>query len=88
MSKIPPMDETVNHAPQVVLLGAGASIDSYYHWDQTGNPLPSKQGLIETLELKDDIENSGFKTVGLNFEAFYDDISSAGTKLDEIGSCI
>jgi hypothetical protein len=79
MSKIPPMDGTVNHAPQVVLLGAGASIASYYHWGQTGKPLPSMQGLIETLGLKDDIENSGFKTVGLNFEAFYDDLSSAGT---------
>lgn len=31
MNTLPPMDGNVNHAPHVVLLGAGASIAAYYN---------------------------------------------------------
>ncbi len=82
MKTLPPMDGNVNHAPHVVLLGAGASIAAYYHWGKIGCPLPSMQGLLDTLDLRKDIEESGFDTDNLNFEAFYDDLASAGTHED------
>ncbi len=76
MPTLPPIDKNVNHAPHVVLLGAGASIASYIDWGEIGNPLPSMDNLIEKLNLKKSIEQYGFKTDNLNFEAFYDDLSS------------
>ncbi|UDM63521.1 hypothetical protein KIJ96_21425 (plasmid) [Pseudoalteromonas piscicida] len=82
MPKLPPMDGYVNHAPHVVLLGAGASIASYLDWGKIGNPLPSMQGLVETLDLKDEIEKRGYKVEELNFEAFYDELSSSGKNPD------
>lgn len=78
MPTLPPMDGTVNHAPHVVVLGAGASIAAYLDWGQEGNPLPSMQDLIDTLELRKDIEKAGFDSEGINFEAFYDDLASSG----------
>ena len=77
MPSLPPMDKNVNHAPHVVLLGAGASIAAYIEWGSIGSKLPSMQDLIEVLELKLLIEESGFETKNLNFEAFYDDITSS-----------
>jgi len=72
------MEKNVNHAPHVVLLGAGASIAAYLDWGSIGNKLPSMQDLIEVLDLKLLIEESGFETESLNFEAFYDDLASTG----------
>lgn len=70
------MDGTVNHAPHVVLLGAGASIAAHLHWGGEGNPPPSMQGLIDTLALREPIEAAGYSVEDLNFEAFYDDLAS------------
>ena len=75
---MPRLDGNVNHSPHVVLLGAGASIASYIHSGRIGPKLPSMQDLIEVLELKENIEAEGFNTTGLNFEAFYDELSSTG----------
>src|SRR5688572_26436276 len=75
---LPPVDGVVNHAPHVVILGAGASIAAYQDWGRTGNALPSMQGLIDTLALRGDIESAGFNADGLNFEAFYDALASTG----------
>jgi hypothetical protein len=72
------MEKNVNHAPHVVLLGAGASIAAYLDWGSIGCKLPSMQDLIEVLDLKPFIEKSGFETEDLNFEAFYDDLASSG----------
>ena len=52
MPSIPPIIKNVNHAPHVVILGAGASIASYMDWGSVGPPLPSMQNLIEKFELK------------------------------------
>jgi len=87
MPTLPPIDGNVNLAPHVVLLGAGASIAAYLDWGKIGNPLPSMQGLIDTLSIRKDIENAGFNADGLNFEAFYDDLASSG-KYDELRSII
>ncbi|WP_198949558.1 SIR2 family protein [Halovibrio salipaludis] len=78
MPAIPPMDGNVNHAPHVVILGAGASIAAYLDWGSEGDELPSMQGLIDTIGLREDIENAGFEVVNLNFEAFYDELASSG----------
>jgi len=76
------MDGTVNHAPHVVLLGAGASIAAYLHWGKEGKLLPSMQDLIEALSLIEPIEEAGYIVEGLNFEAFYDDLVSKGKNND------
>lgn len=78
MPTLPPVDKNVNQAPHVVLLGAGASIAAYHQWGRKGPQLPSMQDLIEVLSLRDVIEEAGYNTAGLNFEAFYDDLSSSG----------
>lgn len=78
MPTLPPIEKNVNHAPHVVLLGAGASIAAYLDWGSVGAQLPSMQDLLEVLDLKEIIKESGFKTDNLNFEAFYDDLASSG----------
>jgi hypothetical protein len=78
MPTLPPIEKNVNHAPHVVLLGAGANIASYLDWGSVGDKLPSMQDLLEVLELNSLIKESGFKTDNLNFEAFYDDLASNG----------
>ena len=78
MPSIPPIIKNVNHASYVVILGAGASIASYMDWGSVGPPLPSMQNLIEKFELKEVIEQFGYNSIGLNFEAFYDELSSKG----------
>jgi len=87
MPTLPPLDKNVNHAPHVVLLGAGASIAAYLHWGRKGSQLPSMQDLIEVLSLREPIEDAGYNTIGLDFEAFYDDLSSSG-KNDELRAAI
>lgn len=82
MPSLPSLDKNVNLAPHVVLLGAGASIAAYLHWGRKGPCLPSMQDLIEVLSLRSVIEDAGYETAGLNFEAFYDDLSSSGKNDD------
>lgn len=82
MPAIPPMDGKVNHAPHIVVLGAGASIAAYLDWGSEGNALPSMQGLIDTIGLREDIEKAGFEVNDLNFEAFYDELASSGEYSD------
>jgi hypothetical protein len=74
---LPPLDKNVNHAPHVVILGAGASIAAYEHWGKIGNPLPSMKDLIDTLSLRSDLEALGYDIKDINFEAFYDDLASS-----------
>lgn len=82
MRQLPPLDKNINHAPHVVLLGAGASIAAYLSWGKLGPCLPSMQDLIEVLSLRSEIKNAGYETDGLNFEAFYDDLSSSDKNQD------
>lgn len=78
MPKLPPMDNNVNHAPHVVLLGAGASIAAYLDWGKKGARLPSMQDLLDVLSLRVVIKDAGYSTTNLNFEAFYDELCSSG----------
>jgi hypothetical protein len=74
----PPLDNNVNLAPHVVLLGAGASISAYLAWGSTGLAPPSLQNLIDVLELRSDIRGHGYDMDDFNFESFYDDLASTG----------
>lgn len=78
MPTLPPVDKNVNHAPHVVLLGAGASIAAYLNWGRMGPQLPSMQDLLDVLSLRNEIQSAGYATADLNFEAFYDDLASSG----------
>jgi len=78
MPTLPPLDKTVNLAPHVVLLGAGASIAAYHAWGSTGPPLPSMLDLIDVLDLRNEIRGYGYRGDDFNFEAFYDDLASTG----------
>lgn len=82
MPTIPHIEKNVNFAPHVVLLGAGASIASYLDWGSTGDILPSMQDLLDVLDLRSIIKDSGFESENLNFEAFYDDLTSSGSHED------
>ena len=79
---LPPLDGTVNHAPHIVLIGAGASIAADLHWGKEGKELLSMQGLIDSLSLREPIEEAGYIVEDLNFEAFYDDLASNGNNSD------
>ena len=78
MPTLPPLDNRVNHAPHTVILGAGASIAAYLDWGKKGNAVPSMQDLVDVLSLRNDISNAGYNTDNLNFEAFYDELTSSG----------
>ena len=82
MTKLPAMDGNIILAPHVVILGAGASIAAYNDWGKSGPRLPSMHDLIDVLGLGPEINNAGFDTDGLNFEAFYNDLHSSGSNHD------
>ena len=75
---LPPLDNNVNLAPHVVLLGAGASIAAYRAWGSTGPALPCMQDLIDVLDLRSEIRGHGYDVDDFNFEGFYDDLASTG----------
>lgn len=66
----------------MVILGAGASIAAYLAWGKEGKEPPSMQNLIDTLSLRSDITNAGYEVDGINFEGFYDELSSSGKNED------
>ncbi|WP_306253830.1 hypothetical protein [Parvularcula sp. IMCC14364] len=75
---LPPLDivNRINHAPHVVILGAGASRACCLNGDKSGSKLPLMADYIDVLDLKEEVSNAGFN-VNENFEAIY---SSAATK--------
>lgn len=75
---MPPTRNGSVEAPHVVIVGAGSSIAAYQHWGSIGPPLPSMQNMIDLLNLRRDIEEHGYPTDGVNFEAFYDELATSG----------
>lgn len=80
MPSLPARDGKVIAAPQIVILGAGASIAAYHDWGKIGPALPSMLNLIDLLSLRDSIVNAGYDPT-TNFEALYDELAS--TQKDE-----
>jgi len=70
------LNKNANSLPHVVILGAGASIASFLHSGKLGKNLPSMNDLIEVLDLKPLLAQNKIDSSNLNFEAFYDDIST------------
>jgi len=57
--------------PHVVILGAGASYASFPNGDKNGNKLPLMNNLIDILNLKDIIKETGLNFKSNNFEDIY-----------------
>ena len=62
--------------PHVVLLGAGASLAAFPNGDQLGRKLPLMKDLVEILDLRTLIEQTGEKLDKDDFEAIYSRIAS------------
>src|SRR5437868_2623820 len=82
MPSLPQADRNVIQAPEVVLLGAGASIAAQLEWGGSGPRLPSMLNLIEVLGLRDEIEKAGYDPDHSNFEALYDELTCSGKNCD------
>ena len=88
MPKLPALDikSNINHSPHVVLLGAGASIAAFPDGDKNGKRLPLMHNLVETVGLEETLSRHGINKNIVDFEAFYDDLASTGTKDDLVKS--
>ena len=71
-----------NSKPHLIILGAGASIASYYDWGASGPVLPSMNSLAKDLGLSKKIEKYGLNPEK-NFEDLYSEICESG-EYDEL----
>jgi hypothetical protein len=80
MPSLPSLDvkTNTNHAPHVVILGAGATLAAFPNGDRHGKALPLMRNLIEITGLAPTIEAHGFATPVNDFETFYNDLLSGG----------
>ena len=81
MATLPPLDikHNINHAPHVVLLGAGASLATFPRGDVTGRQLPLMRNIVDKVGLRTDLANAGIVQSLDDFEALYDGLASSGT---------
>lgn len=75
-----------NKSPHIVILGAGASLQSFPNGDKYGKKFPLMNNFVETVGLGELLKNSNINTLGINFEDFYDDLVSKkrDSKLQEL----
>lgn len=78
MPSLPPLDikTKVNHAPHVVILGAGASLAAFPKGDVNGRRLPLMRDLVDVVGLRDLLAARGVREGYENFEALYDRLAS------------
>lgn len=78
MPSLPPLDikTNTNHAPHVVILGAGASLAALPNGDRHGMPLPLMGNLMEIVGLTPLLEEHNITTPINDFEAFYDELAT------------
>ena len=71
MHSPPPLDikKNTNHAPHVVILGAGASLAAVPNGDVSGRQLPLMKNLIEIVGLEALLVTHGIKDGYDDFEA-------------------
>ncbi|MCH9008527.1 hypothetical protein IIA29_11075, partial [candidate division KSB1 bacterium] len=67
-------------APQIVILGAGASVAAFPAGDKNGRTLPLMNDFTQILNLGPLFEEYEIEYVGRNFEEIYDEIHSAPGK--------
>ncbi len=83
---IPPIDGNVNHAPHVVILGAGASIALTLHNNEkNGKLLPSMLNLVEIVGLEEILLSYGVEYDRENFESLYSKLALDKKNKDLIG---
>lgn len=70
----------INHAPHVVLLGAGASLAAFPNGDANGRRLPMMRNLVEVIGLEDLLATNGVNEGYNNFEALYDGLATDNSK--------
>ena len=76
-SSLPYLDKTVCLNPQLVILGAGASVAACPNGDAYGNRLPVMNNLIEATGMTSLLETKIDSKVN-NFESFYVELVSSG----------
>lgn len=84
MPSLPPLDvnNKINHAPHVVILGAGASVAAFPKGDRRGRQLPLMQNFIEVLRLDSVLADHGIFGPIVDFEVFYSDLVESGSKVE------
>lgn len=93
MPSLPPLDikKNTNHAPHVVILGAGASLAALPTGDVAGRKLPLMKNLVEVVGLKALLASHGIMDGYDDFEALYDTLASSACHrvlLDELEAMI
>ena len=78
MKSLPPLDinRKINHAPHVVLLGAGASLAACPNGDANGRKLPLMRNLVEIVGLTELLKAHGVYEGYEDFESLYDGLAS------------
>ena len=73
---LPPLDikNNINHAPHVVILGAGSSLAAFPDGDRNGFQLPLMDNLIEVVGLGQILEKYSIDPDIADFEEFYDEL--------------
>lgn len=82
MPALPPLDvkRKINHAPHVILLGAGASLAAFPAGDANGRMLPLMRNLVDVVGLGDLLAAHGVHESHDDFEALYDGLATNGTR--------
>ncbi len=84
MPSLPPLDvkRNINHAPHVVLLGAGASLAALPTGDANGRKLPLMRNIVEVLGLAELLASHGVHEGHEDFEALYDGLTIDESKAE------
>lgn len=82
MPSLPPLDikRKINHAPHVILLGAGASLAAFPAGDANRRKLPLMRNLVEVVGLGELLAAHGVRDGYEDFEALYDGLASDNVK--------
>lgn len=84
MPSLPPLDvkRKINHAPHLVLLGAGASLAAFPDGDANGRRLPLMRNLVQVVGLEDLLIAHDVREGHEDFEGLYDGLASDPSKTD------
>lgn len=82
MRSLPPLDlrTKTNHAPHVLILGAGASLAAFPNGDRAGRSLPLMNNLVEVTGLAPVLQSHGISLPVSDFEGFYDRLVAEGKR--------
>jgi hypothetical protein len=81
MPSLPHLDimRNINHAPHVVLLGAGASLAAFPSGDAHGRKLPLMRNIVKVVGLGALLADHGVHENYENFEVLYDSLATNNT---------